>query len=252
MGEAEPDPQSNKGLTAPVTYSLTDRGRVLLVQIWRVDGKHRVRLSIDDVVIDEKSASNGNDVSFEIGAVENESGTKYEQKVKVSTLVSAYVGSVKLIESKSPTSRGMSIDFVPPLGTRARRKYDRHQRHPYLYAARHVASAVIGILAGLLGFGLLLALIRDHVLNRISFDWLPSVSMPEWLKYLNPFYWLGRLLPDDLWRWLPDWRPPAVTLPGWLEPAAEYIVPVVIAIMVGLTEVRRRRKRQRQEDQYSR
>jgi len=73
-------------------------------------------------------------------------------------------------------------------------------------------------------------------------SWLPDVSVPRWiqdleppawLRYVDPFYWIGRL--DIPW--------PDVDLPGWLTGSAKYWLPIVIALVVALGEVDRRRNK---------
>ena len=85
----------------------------------------------------------------------------------------------------------------------------------------------------------------------ISWAWLPdsrrrsgsrSLEPPSWLRYIDPFYWIGRL--DIPW--------PDIDLPGWLTGSTKYWVPIVIALVVALGEIDRRRKKRRLDDADSR
>jgi hypothetical protein len=106
-------------------------------------------------------------------------------------------------------------------------------RHPRLYAYRHVAGAVGGVLLTIVGvtvfaktvagelFHAVMALLPDLRLPDIDFPDLPIPSIP---------------FPD-----LPD-----VTMPGWvgsIAVVAKYVVPVLIALAVTQAEIKRRAAR---------
>ena len=124
--------------------------------------------------------------------------------------------------------------FKPPDGTLAAWAYRFQQEHPKLYAARHVVIQVVGILVGALGVS---ALLRS-LLPSVNLDWLPSlpdidIDPPRWLRYVDPVYWLRQIFPD--WD-IPSWLRSLPDKLGWLE----YVVPILIALLVAIGEVRRR------------
>jgi hypothetical protein len=115
--------------------------------------------------------------------------------------------------------RRTAVRFEPPQGTRAHRRWAWERRHPRLHAARHVAVAAAQVIAGVVGLGLLLAM-----LPRIPWPDLPAIPWPD----------------------LPD-----VTVPAWLRAVLEsrkYWWPVLVAIAVAVLEVRRRQRHRALED----
>jgi hypothetical protein len=125
--------------------------------------------------------------------------------------------------------------FDPEPGTVAARLRAVEERHPRLWAARHVAAAVVRVVAGLLGLLVLLqALVRPllrWVAGLVPDVDLPSIPLPD----LD--------LPSIPW---PDVDLPDVTLPGWLAAVlatAKVWGPVLVGVGVAVAEVRRRRRR---------
>ena len=126
-----------------------------------------------------------------------------------------------------------------PSSREARR--DRLAReHPVRFTLQRVGVAVVEVVLGVLGVGAIIGVFMRGLLPDISWGWLPDVppwiqdlDAPDWLKYVDPFYWLGRL--DIPW--------PSVDLPGWLTGSAKFWLPIVIALVVALGEVDRRRKK---------
>jgi hypothetical protein len=132
----------------------------------------------------------------------------------------ATLGSIK--RAAILDAAGEEIELLdPPPGTPAAKLAQLERERPGLYAARHVAKAVARVLLPLLGIGALLALPLPAI---------PEVDLPD----LN--------LPD-----LP-WPSISIELPDWVRSvlaAAQYIVPVVIAILIATHEFERQRKRRR-------
>ncbi|AWB91221.1 hypothetical protein C3E78_02725 [Aeromicrobium chenweiae] len=134
--------------------------------------------------------------------------------------------------------------LVPPPGSRAARREALAREHPTLFVLRRVAQALGEILLGAVGVGALLAAFFGGLLPRLDLSWLPSpdlpaIEPPRWLRQLDPFAWLGRL--GLSW---PD-------LPGWLDAVLaqqRYWLPVVIAVVVALRELDRRRQKDADRD----
>jgi hypothetical protein len=218
-------------------WTLRDRGRTLVVQH---DGVGQVGLEADNRRIAQKSAGVLGDVTFDLGTVDD-----VEQTVRVSRGLRNRLRRADLVE-KNPGAvarRPLVTPFVPPEGTKARRRHDFREAHPRLYAARHVATEVVVMLIGVLGIGALVSAFARSLLPSIDWSWLPDlpdISLPGWLRNLDPVSWVARILPDwDWFGWLPD-----VNLP-WLQ----YLVPVVAAIVIAGGEVERRKKRAERERQ---
>ena len=215
------------------TWALRDRRRDLVVEDL---GSGTVHVTCDGELIEERSAGALDDIKIALGTVDDET----EQTVLVSLDLRRAIRRVRLVE-RAEGARTTRIDFVPPAGTRARRRYDWHEQHPRLFAARHVLTTGLGMLIGLLGIGALVSAFFRGLLPRIDWSWLPDfpdISAPDWLRYIDPVYWISRILPDwDWFGWIPD-----LDL-SWLQ----YVVPFVVAVLVGLSELERRRKRQNRE-----
>jgi hypothetical protein len=224
-------------LHSPERWTLRDRGRNLVAHH---DGVGQVRLEEDGRLVAQKSAGVLGDVVFDLGSVDD-----VEQTVRVSRGLRNRLRRADLVE-KGPDAvarRPLLTPFVPPEGTKARRRYDFREAHPRLYAGRHVATEVVAMLIGVLGIGAFVSAFARTVLPSINLSWLPDlpdISPPDWLGNLDPFSWVARLLPDwDWWGWLPD-----VNL-TWVQ----YLVPVVVAILIAAGEVERRKKRTDRERQ---
>jgi hypothetical protein len=121
--------------------------------------------------------------------------------------------------------------FDPAPGTLAARLHALRERHPRLWAARHVALGVGKVLAGLLGIAVLLqALVRP--LLRWLTGLLPGVELPD------------LPLPDIGLPW-PEIHLPEVSVPAWvatLLATAKFWGPVVVGVVLAVREIRRRRR----------
>ncbi len=135
------------------------------------------------------------------------------------------------------------IAFSAPVGSRAARMQQFRRDHPELYAARHVVMAVLQVLVGVLGIG---ALLRA-LLPRLS---LPDLPWPEIDLPAIPLPAID--LPAIPWPGIP-W--PQIDLPdlshlAWIKDlwnSVNWLVPIVIAIVVALNELDKRRKREKAE-----
>lgn len=222
-------------LYSPERWTLRDRGRTLVVHH---DGAGRVRFDVDGRQIAEKSAGVLDDLTFDLGAVAD-----VEQTVRVSRGLRSRLRRADLVERNAVARRPLLTSFIPPEGSKMRRRYDFREAHPKLYATRHVVTEVVMMLIGVLGIGALVSAFARSLLPSINWSWLPDlpdISPPDWLRNLDPFSWVARFLPDWDWRaWLPD-----VNVP-WLQ----YVAPVVVAILIAGGEVERRKKRAHRERQ---
>jgi hypothetical protein len=124
--------------------------------------------------------------------------------------------------------------------TREARRDRLARVHPVRFTLQRVGVAVVEVVLGVLGVGAIIGVFVRGLLPDVSWGWLPDVprwiqdlDSPEWLKYVDPFYWIGRL--DIPW--------PGIDLPEWLTGSTKYWLPIVIALVVALGEVDRRRKR---------
>jgi hypothetical protein len=126
-------------------------------------------------------------------------------------------------------------DFEPPTGTSAHRRYLWAERHPGLYAARHVVVATAQVVGGLL-----LARLALGFVLHLDWGWLPDWRLPSLPRPdLPDLPW-----PDVPW---PDLDVPDWSLPGWLVSviaSKKYWLPVLVAVGVAVAEVRRRRARE--------
>jgi hypothetical protein len=112
----------------------------------------------------------------------------------------------------------------PPRALTALRAWQ--DRHPALWASRHVVLNLLGLVATVLGVGLLLRLLADRLLPTIDLA-VPTPDLPDWLRHLDPLHylrpaleWVAGLLPDiDL----PDGPP-------WLKMAVALLVAVGVSV----------------------
>jgi hypothetical protein len=126
-------------------------------------------------------------------------------------------------EAAARTGLG-GLDLVPDPGSKAAAREAWIREHPRLYVARRVATAVLSALVPLLVLWLL---------SQVRIPW-PSISIP-WPDWRLP----SIPLPD-----LPD-LPDLPELPAWLRALLdrlEYVWPVVLALGLGYSEVKRRRQ----------
>jgi len=218
--------------TTLATYTLRDRGTDLRVETWvEPEGKqrNRARLLVDGTEVDEGAAE-------EIGHVDL--GEESGHPTRVAWWWTGRVAKCLLVEPGQGDVRRRSVPYAPPPGTRAARLHAWGERHPHLYAARHVVINVGGTILAILGVSALLRAIFGGLLPSLDFGWLPDLNPPEWLKYLDPsrylaplFEWVPPLL-DKLFGWIPD------VDTGWLK----YVIGFLVAVSIAVREVRRRRQ----------
>jgi hypothetical protein len=108
-------------------------------------------------------------------------------------------------------------------------------RHPRLYAYRHVAAAVGSALLAIVGVAVFMKTLAAEVLD-VLFGWLPGLRLPD----ID--------IPDLP---LPSIPFPHITMPDWFDSmtgVAKYVVPVLIAVAIAHTEIKRRANDNDDED----
>lgn len=207
------------------SWTLRDRGRDLAVH---EDDGGRVRLGFDGVDVDEAVLGRLGEHEFELDRLAGR-----HQKVKVERGVRGGITKASLIESGNGEPP-VTVPFVPPGGSHARRLYDLREAHPYAYAARHVVTSA----AGLLGLGALVSAFLSRFAPRLDWSWVPNpdIDLPDW----NLFGWVPDLFGwvPDLFAWWPDWDL------GWLK----IVLGILVAVSLTVSEIERRKRiRQRAE-----
>lgn len=119
--------------------------------------------------------------------------------------------------------------------------------HPKLYAARHVAIALIQLLIGLLGIG---AFFRA-LLPRLDIDiGFPELPVPGWLRTVFGWYNAVTAVPVGWIRSMLRWVESSAPIPDWawtIVQSAKWWGPLLIALFVAINEVERKRRRDRVE-----
>lgn len=221
----------------PGRYRLHHDGRRLEVEATRRRLATSARLFVDGTRVDEAKTS------FEPVRL---TGGGVEVAVRWRLLGPATATLTIPAAEGETDGDGAGIPFAPPPGSLAAKLDALAAEHPHLYAARHVAIAVLRGLIGLIGVG---ALLRG-LLPRLDLPAIPwpeiSISVPGWVRTV-----LG--LPDRLiavpvgWvRSLLDWIGSPFSAPDWLWPlvqSAKWWGPILIAVFVAVEEVKRRRRR---------
>lgn len=142
----------------------------------------------------------------------------------------------------------LGAEFTAPSGTFTRRVQEWGNRHPDLYASRHVVIAIGQTILGIIGFSaIFFGLLPSIPWPNITLDVpLPQVSLPR-ISLPIPEIALPAIP-------LPDITLPRLTPPGWLEPlmgVLKYLSPIVIAIVIGVREAKHRRQRRARTEQES-
>jgi len=106
-------------------------------------------------------------------------------------------------------------------------------RHPRLYAYRHVAGAVGGVLLTIVGVTVFAKTVAEELFHAVL-AWLPDLRLPD-------IDFPDLPIPSIPFPDLPD-----ITMPGWvgsIADVAKYVVPVLIALAVTQAEIKRRTAR---------
>jgi hypothetical protein len=205
----------------PRRYTLVEGGRIYEIETESAGWQTVARLYVDGVQRDEQRTSGGA-VHLTAG------GLTVVVRLTWLGQVREVLAVPQGVDPKRADVEG--IAFAPPPGSRAARLERLKRRFPELYAARHVAWAVLQVLVGVLGIGALLS----GLLPAIPWPALPAIPWPD--------------LPDIPWPRIP-W--PDVALPDlailrriketWS--AVSWLAPIAIAVLVAVNEVRKRRTR---------
>jgi len=106
-------------------------------------------------------------------------------------------------------------------------------RHPRVYAYRHVAGAVGGVLLTIVGVTVFAKTVAGELFHAVL-AWLPDLRLPD-------IDFPDLPIPSIPFPDLPD-----ITMPGWvgsIADVAKYVVPVLIALAVTQAEIIRRAAR---------
>jgi hypothetical protein len=152
--------------TASGRYSLDFSGRRLEVEASRDGLNTKAQLYVDGELVDES------ETSFEANRLHGDS-------VEV-TVQWRLFGGVKSclatpLDADGKKKANADIPFTPPAGTFAAKLDDFGNRHPTLYASRHVLIATGEVLIGLLGISAILF----GLLPRLDLPPLPSIPLPD-------------------------------------------------------------------------
>ena len=208
-------------------YTLRDRGRELAVTAWKAGGRQRARLLVDGEPVGDRTVGTLRTAVFDLGGVAGDgpAGRAVRQRVRVRFLWGGRIWACDLVDTpvKRRPRRSVVTGFVPPAGTLDHKRYEFQERHPNLYAFRHVVTEVFVVTTALLGLSALITAFVERLLPRIDWSWLPALDLPDWR--------------------LPDWDLPDL---DWLN----YAVPLLIALVIAWREIRRRRARGERERSF--
>src|SRR5688500_2228286 len=117
-------------------WTLRDRDRNLVVQH---DGG-QVNAEVNGRSVAQATVRGLSDATLALGTVED-----VEQSVRVTVGLGGRPRRADLVEKDFAAAirRPMVMSFVPPSGTKARRRYEFREAHPRLYATRHVVFEVL-------------------------------------------------------------------------------------------------------------
>ncbi|WP_432493864.1 hypothetical protein [Kineococcus auxinigenes] len=226
------------GVPTVLLFRLRHDGALLEAEVEPAGHRARVRLRRDGELVGERTGAGR--VRVPLPGAEGAAGPA---RTAVLVRVLPRGEPLDAVLEVPGVPRPARTPFEPPPGTTAARWHAWQRRHPALWASRHVLLAAGRVALGLLGVLVLLqplvrwvlAWLREHLpdldLPRISWPDLdlPRIPWPDWD------------LPGIPW---PDWDLPDLHAPWWLATliaTAKFWVPVLIALVVAVREVRRRR-----------
>lgn len=133
----------------------------------------------------------------------------------------------------------VEIDMVPDPGTKAARREERIRARPRTHIVLHTTAALAKVLIPVLLASLALSWTPDIDLPTVP---TPSVDLPD----LPSIPWPDWDLPDIPWPNLPEW------LKTIVEVVSKFVVPVALACLIAMREVRRRREQDARRAEASR
>lgn len=129
------------------------------------------------------------------------------------------------------------LPLMPPPGSRAERRERLMREHPTRYTIQRAVQAGLGVAIGMLGIGALISALLGSLIPKVNLswpDWLSvNIDPPDWLRYLDPGYWLSKLPWPSIS--LPD-------LPSLPDPLDDFVSAIVIAIVLAIFAIRRTRE----------
>lgn len=217
-------------------YTLDHAGQRIEVQVTAVGLTNTARLLIDGQPVDEQQASLGDRTHLHC-----QQWTVLVQWGWWSGQVARCV-LVEARDSRESQPQSAGVVFTPPPGSHAARLAQFQREHPALYAARHVAIAVLQVALPLLGIGAVII----GLLPQIDWSWVPDIGaffrslrlqIAAWLPDIDlPFFDLR----SSIRAWI-VWvvKSPVFTWGKWL-------LPIVIAVLVAIEEFQRHQRKQNQ------
>lgn len=218
----------------PARYTLDHAGHRFEVEVTSAGLTNTARLLVHGQLIDEQQASLGDRsyLRWQQWTVLVQWGW-WSRQITRCVLLEAH-------DDHEPQPEKDGIPFTPPPGSHAAWLAQFQHEHPALYAARHIAIAVLHVALPLLGIGaLILGLLPD-----LDWSWLPDIG-----AFL-------RSLRAQIMSWLPDIDLPLLGLRQWLRSWIVWIVkspvfawgkwrlPIVIAVFVAIEEFQRHQRKQ--------
>lgn len=218
--------------SASARYRLEHDGHLFEIEPASAGLSTVARLFVDGAPVDEQKSTEGS-IRLEGG------GLTVVVRLNWLGQITQILAVPSGVDPKKADEEG--IAFAAPEGSRAARLETLKRERPELYAARHVVIAILQVLIGVLGIG---ALLRG-LLPRIG---LPDIPWPD--LDLPAIPWPD--LPDIPWPNIPwpDIDIPDLALFAWIKElwsSANWLIPIVIAVLVAINEVDKRRKRDRAE-----
>jgi hypothetical protein len=143
----------------------------------------------------------------------------------------------------------LGAEFAAPPGTFTARVQAWGNRHPDLYASRHVVIAIGQTVLGIIGFSaIFLGLLPSIPWPNIALDFpIPPIPLPHVTLPALPFPEVP--VPSVP---LPNIALPQITPPAWVDSlfsALKYLSPLAIAIVIAVREARQRRQRRARAEQ---
>jgi hypothetical protein len=211
-------------------YRLDHQGHVFEVETASSGLSTIARLFVDGVQVDEQKRAEG-PIHLEGGQL----------TIVVSLNWLGQVTQILAVPSGTDPKKAdeEGIAFTPPEGSRAAKLETLKRDHPELYAARHIVIAILQVLFSVLGIGALLGALLPRIgVPDIPWPDLPAVPWPD--------------LPDIP---VPDIPWPAIEVPDLpflgvireIWSSVNWVVPIVIAVLVAINEIQKRRKREKVE-----
>lgn len=235
MTEETPDPADEE------RWALSLGGRTHEVTVADLDVRRRLTWLVDGVEVASKETSDEKVIL--VAPAESQAGA-----AAVRLWLPMFVGPTRRValfgpgtgmgaRERAEAGRG-GVEFAPEPGSQAAKRQTWIRDHPTLYTLKQTLIAVAGVVIPLV----LGSYVVRFALNLPWPDWLhlPDIPWPD--ISLPRIAWPDIPWPDISW---PDITLPEWALPPWVEwllDNAKYLWPIVLALVMARSEVRRRRK----------